>query len=141
MNMPTLPRLAIVALCLAALTGCASVTRGSTNEVNFTSNPSGAKVTTSTGQSCTAPCSMIFERRQEFLATFTLNNETRTIDVVTDLAANGAGAAAGNILAGGVIGLGIDAATGATLDHYPDPVHADFNVPQAEQVQALPSTI
>lgn len=129
------------AAALIALTGCASITRGSTNEVSFTSVPAGAAVKTSTGQSCTAPCTMIFERRQEFMATFTLGNEVRTIDVKTDLAANGAGAAAGNILAGGVIGLGIDAATGATLDHFPDPVHADFNVPQAQQVQAPPSTI
>ena len=129
------------ALALFALAGCASITRGSTNEVSFTSLPTGTEVKTSTGQSCTTPCMMIFERREEFTATFALGTEVRTIDVKTDLAANGAGAAAGNLLAGGVIGLGIDAATGATLDHFPDPVHADFNVPQAEQVQAPPSTI
>ncbi len=129
------------AMVLLALTGCASITRGSTNEVSFTSIPDNAEVTVSTGQSCTSPCTMIFERRQEFTATFTLGDEVRTIDVKTDLAANGAGAAAANILAGGVIGLGIDAATGATLDHFPDPVHADFNIPQAQQIQAPPSSI
>ncbi len=128
-------------VALVALAGCASITRGSTNEVSFTSVPVGAEITTSTGQNCTTPCTMIFERREEFVATFTMGEEVRTIDVTTDLAANGAGAAAGNILAGGVIGLGIDAATGATLDHFPDPVHADFNAPQAQQIQAPPSTI
>ncbi len=128
-------------LTLSVLAGCASITRGSTNEVKFTSNPDGAKVATSTGQSCTTPCMMIFERRQEFAATFSLNGAERVIDVKTDLAANGAGAMAGNLLAGGVIGVGIDAATGATLDHFPDPVHADFTVPQEEQIQAPPSTI
>ncbi len=129
-------------LMLSTVTaGCASITRGSTNEVSFSSVPSGAKVTTSTGQACTTPCMMIFERRQEFTATFGLNGETREIAVVTDFAANGAGAMAGNILAGGVIGIGIDAATGATLDHFPDPVHADFSVPQEQQIQAPKSII
>lgn len=137
----TIPLKLSCAIALLALAGCASVTRGSTNEVNFTSAPTGALVKTSTGQSCTTPCMMIFDRREEFVTTFTLGGEERTIDVTTDLAANGAGAVAGNILAGGVIGMGIDAATGAALDHFPDPVHADFNVPQAEQVQAPPSTI
>ena len=136
----SLPLLAVVSLfVLPALSGCASITRGSTNEVTFTSNPVGAKVVTSTGQGCTTPCMMIFERRQEFSATFMRNGEERVINVTTDVAANGAGAAAGNILAGGVIGLGIDAATGATLDHFPDPVHADFTVSQEQQIQAPPS--
>lgn len=130
------------ALLLATLAGCASVTRGSTNEVTFTSAPSGAKVTTSLGQTCTTPCKMIFKRRDQFAATFTdVTGDVRTINVVTDVAKNGVGAAAGNIIAGGPIGVGIDIATGATLDHFPDPVHADFSKPQAEQIQAKSASV
>ncbi len=124
----------VVALLLVS--GCASITRGSTNEVSFTSIPEGASVETSIGQSCTTPCTMIFERRDEFVATFTLDDETRTINVISDIAANGVGAVVGgNLLFGGPIGAGIDVATGAGLDHFPDPVHADFNKPQDQQIQ------
>lgn len=127
--------LSVVSLALAA-SGCASITRGSTNEVTFTSEPPGAEVETSLGQSCTTPCTMIFERRDEFTATFTHEDEIRKIDVVADIAAEGVGVlVGGNALLGGPIGAGIDVATGAGLDHFPDPVHADFGKPQSEQVQ------
>ena len=79
---------------------------------------------------------MIFPRRGDFTATFTNADETRTIEVVSDIAAEGVGATVGgNILFGGPIGAGIDVATGAGLDHFPDPVHADFSKPQSEQIQ------
>jgi hypothetical protein len=32
-----------------------------------------------------------------------------------------AGGFAGNVIIGGVIGMGVDAVSGATLDHYPNP--------------------
>ncbi len=126
--------LAFVALSLAA--GCASITRGTTNEVSFTSSPAEAVVSTSTGQSCTTPCQMIFPRRGDFTATFTSGGDERVIEVVSDIAAAGVGAAVGgNLIFGGPIGAGIDVATGAGLDHFPDPVHADFSKPQSEQIQ------
>ena len=46
------------------------------------------------------------------------------IAVKTELAGNGAAGFAGNVLIGGVIGMGTDVATGATQDHKPNPVHA-----------------
>ena len=141
MKFTLLPTVSVL-LAATVLSGCASVTRGSTNEVTFSSAPSGAKVTTSAGQSCTTPCKMIFKRREAFVATFTdASGDVRTIDVITDVAANGVGATAGNILAGGPIGVGIDIATGAALDHFPDPVHADFSKPQEEQIQGTKSGV
>jgi len=132
--------LAIAALSLVS--GCASITRGSTNEVSFTSSPEGAEVVTSVGQSCATPCTMIFERRLDFGATFTLDDEKREISVISDIAANGVGAVVGgNLLFGGPIGAGIDVATGAGLDHFPDPVHADFSKPQNEQIQGIEAVV
>ena len=131
-------RLLISLGALSLVSGCASITRGSTNEVAFSSAPEGVEVETSTGQSCTTPCTMIFPRRGDFTATFTNADETRTIQVVSDIAAAGVGAAVGgNLLFGGPIGAGIDVATGAGLDHFPDPVHADFSKPQSEQIQGI----
>jgi hypothetical protein len=45
------------------------------------------------------------------------------IFVDTKFSGGGAAGLAGNILIGGIIGAGVDAATGATLDHYPNPAH------------------
>ncbi|WP_187331411.1 MULTISPECIES: hypothetical protein [unclassified Mesorhizobium] len=41
--------------------------------------------------------------------------------IATKMSGNGAAGLAGNILVGGLIGVGVDAVTGATLDHFPNP--------------------
>ncbi len=46
------------------------------------------------------------------------------IPVPTRVAGSGAAGFAGNILLGGVIGMAADASTGATLEHFPNPVLA-----------------
>ena len=45
------------------------------------------------------------------------------VPVKTQIAGAGAAGFAGNILLGGVVGMGVDAATGSTLEHVPNPVH------------------
>ena len=40
----------------------------------------------------------------------------------TRFSGKGAAGMAGNVIVGGVIGVGVDAVSGATLDHYPNPV-------------------
>jgi len=117
----------VVVSCVAlSLAGCATVTRGMTEQVSFTSEPAGATVQTSTGLRCAAtPCTFDISRKSEFVASFTLAGyEDQEIKVVTELAGNGAAGFAGNVLIGGVVGMGTDAATGATQDHKPNPVHA-----------------
>ncbi|MGB0507856.1 MAG: hypothetical protein ACPGGK_16845, partial [Pikeienuella sp.] len=112
---------------------CASVTRGTTEEMSFDSNPQGAEMTTDLGPNCVTPCILEIDRKATFTATFTLDEETRTIFVDTEVAAEGVAAGAGNLLLGGVIGIGVDAATGANLNHTPNPVFADFDKSQEEQ--------
>ncbi|MEM8792002.1 MAG: translation initiation factor 2 [Pseudomonadota bacterium] len=122
-------RITIAAIVTALTTsGCATITRGSSSDVSFISNPPGALVETSLGSSCTTPCEMKFSRRDTFDATFTLNGEQHTVFVDTVVAGEGAAATGfGNILAGGVIGVGIDVATGAGLNHSPNPVNVVFS--------------
>lgn len=112
------------AICLSA---CATVVRGTNNDVTFTSTPSGAQVTTTLGHQCITPCQVRVGRRDEFVATFTHDGRRREIPVNTRVAGTGAGAMAGNLLLGGIVGGGVDLATGAALEHYPNPVHADFS--------------
>lgn len=126
----------LVAAAAVALSGCATVTKGTNEDVQFTSTPSGLKVETSNGMHCTTPCILRIERKQKFVATFVQGKAVRTINVSTQVRETGGAALAGNILAGGVIGIGIDAATGSSLDHIPNPVHADFSKPQSAQINA-----
>ncbi|MEM7188456.1 MAG: hypothetical protein AAF439_02485, partial [Pseudomonadota bacterium] len=74
-------------------------------------------------------CTIKISRRDTFQAVFEHEDETRTVFVDTEVAGGGAAGVAGNVLLGGVIGVGVDVATGAGLDHVPNPVHADFTVP------------
>jgi hypothetical protein len=53
------------------------------------------------------------------------------VPVATKFAGAGAAGLAGNVLVGGVVGMGVDVATGATLEHFPNPVAANL-VPVAK---------
>jgi hypothetical protein len=103
--------------------GCASVTRGWDEQIHFASNPGEALVRTSTGMSCTTPCSLKVGRKDEFNASFSKPGYiTEDVFVKSQLAGGGVAGVAGNIVLGGVIGAGVDVASGAALDHCPNPV-------------------
>ena len=114
--------LIIVGLWLFA-SGCATVTRGTTEQVQILSEPPGAEARTSMGHVCTTPCTLQFQRRDEFTVTISKPGYLpQDVAVTTRLAAGGAAGFAGNVILGGVVGMGVDAATGSTLEHVPNPV-------------------
>jgi hypothetical protein len=76
------------------------------------------------GPGCTTPCSIRVSRKDSLVATFTKDGYApQTVNIPVRLAGEGAAGVAGNVLIGGVIGLGVDAATGAALEHFPNPVN------------------
>lgn len=106
-----------------ALGGCATVTRGTTNQIQIVSEPSGASVLTSMNQSCMTPCTLTVSRRDEFSVTISKEGyESQVVAVRTQLAGSGAAGLAGNLLIGGIVGAGVDVATGSALEHVPNPV-------------------
>ncbi|MGJ4946825.1 PEGA domain-containing protein [Bradyrhizobium sp. HKCCYLS20291] len=115
----------LVALC-ATLGGCASVTRGTTETISVASTPSGAEATIAgleAPMSCTTPCSFVAKRNADISVTIEKPGyETQIIPLQKDIPTAGAAGFAGNLLLGGVIGMGVDAATGAATDHKPNPV-------------------
>jgi hypothetical protein len=114
--------MAILALA-AACGGCASVTRGTTDQVQILSEPVGADVRTSMGQTCITPCTLTFGRKDEVTVTASKPGyHAAEMPVSARAGAAGLVGLAGNVLIGGVIGMAVDAASGATLDHYPNPV-------------------
>jgi len=119
-----LARVAVVLCAGGSLAACATVTRGSKDAWVVNSEPSGAKVETSNGHQCPAtPCAIKMSRKAKFTATITKPGYKPATVTVTHKTANaGAAGVAGNVLLGGVIGLGVDLATGASQDLTPNPV-------------------
>ncbi|MDP4594606.1 MAG: PEGA domain-containing protein [Beijerinckiaceae bacterium] len=117
--------LVLAGALLFPLAGCATVTRGTTNEIQLYSEPSGATARTSLSQVCTTPCTLTVSRKSEFSVTFSKPGfEDQIVHVKTLIAGSGAAGFAGNVVLGGVVGMGVDAYTGATLQHVPNPVRA-----------------
>ena len=117
-------KILLAAAACAALGGCASITRGTTEQITVTTEPPGAAVRTSMAHACPAsPCTFQVGRKDEFVVTASKPGyRDASMPVKTKVAGNGAAGFAGNVLVGGVIGMGVDASTGAALDHYPNPV-------------------
>ena len=63
-------RLVVVFALAAMCGGCATVIRGTTDQVGFNSTPSGAEVHTSNGLGCITPCTLTVKKNEEFIATF-----------------------------------------------------------------------
>ncbi len=124
----SLPALALgTALLLGsvALTGCATITRGTTEQLTVLSDPSGASVRLSNGFTGITPATFTLPRKGNVIVTFSKDGY-ESVDVPVSASLSGAGTAGfvGNALIGGIIGGGVDIATGATLSHRPNPVSA-----------------
>ena len=75
------------------------------------------------GYVCITPCTLQTDRKAEFSVIFTKPGfHTTEVPVTTRVAAGGAAGFAGNVILGGLVGMAADAATGATLEHFPNPV-------------------
>jgi hypothetical protein len=106
------------------LGGCASVTRGTTENISISSTPSGAGATI-TGldvpTACVTPCAVTAKRNADISVAFAKPGyQPQVVELTKEVP--GAAGFAGNILAGGLIGMGVDAYNGAAQDHKPNPV-------------------
>lgn len=107
-------------LCLACFgfTGCASIINGTRQEISVSTNPQDALV--SDGETTVkSPCKLSLKRDKDHVLTITKPGfETESVRIVHVMS----GAVAGNILAGGFIGWGVDAATGAQWKLEPETI-------------------
>jgi hypothetical protein len=108
------------------LSGCASVTRGTTENISIASAPSGAEAVVSgleVPTTCTTPCAVVAKRNADISITFQKDGyEPQIVQLTKEIPGTGAAGFAGNLLLGGLVGMGVDAATGAATDHKPNPV-------------------
>ena len=117
----------MTAIFAYAVSGCATVTRGSKDFFEIESEPTGATVELSNGLSCVTPCGMELPRKHPFTATFSLDGyKPLTTEVVAKQAAAGTAGMAGNVLIGGLIGVVADSTSGAMKDLAPNPLIANL---------------
>ena len=119
-------RLLLAAAIVLPCIGCASVTRGTTENISIASTPPGATAEVSgldNPTACVTPCVVVAKRNADI--TVTVNKEgyqPQVIPLTKEIPGSGAAGFAGNVLVGGLVGMGVDAATGAAMDHKPNPV-------------------
>jgi hypothetical protein len=116
-------RLGGVMLCVVSLSACATITRGTRQNYVIETDPAGANITLSTGQTCVTPCNLRLKRKHEFTVTATMAGyQDATASVDSRVRGGGAAGVAGNVIAGGVIGIVVDATNGSMNDLVPNPL-------------------
>lgn len=121
-------RIAGVLLCAASLAACATVTRGTRQNYVIETDPAGAQIALSTGQTCVSPCTLRLKRKHDFTVTATMEGyETATAQVESRIRGGGVAAGAGNLLIGGIIGGIVDGTNGSMNDLRPNPLRITMN--------------
>ena len=117
-------KMALGVCALMFTANCASITRGTNDVLEIKTDPAGAEVQTSNGYSCgSTPCAIKMPRRSELVVDITKPGcRPMEVNVTHKTAGSGAAGVAGNVLVGGIIGVGVDAATGASQDLVPNPI-------------------
>ncbi len=104
--------LAAVAALGVALSGCATIIRGTEQQVSVNTNPIGAQIQFSNGQSCTSPCTIKTKRDQSLQIDISKPGcATQTATMVPTLSGGG-------VILGGIVDYG----TGAVYDLQPNPL-------------------
>ncbi len=137
-------RFVLAAAVAAPCLGCASVTRGTTEAISIASTPAGATAEVSgldVPTTCVTPCVVQARRNADITVSIAKPGyEPQIIPLTKEIPGSGAAGFAGNVLVGGVVGMGVDAVTGAALDHKPNPVEVTLqpNRPAAVPRPAKP---
>jgi hypothetical protein len=138
MEMRRLSKIAVLTVAAIQLAGCASIIKGSTASINVTTPPvTGAECTLSSSQGnwqLISPGSVTVERSKNDLQVRCIKEGYQ--DATAVIPSNFEGWTVGNLVFGGVIGVGVDAATGA-LNDYPNA----FQVPMYKLDPALSTPV
>ncbi len=112
-------RLFVLALVVSLTSGCASILKGTTQTIPINSDPPEADILVDGNFVGVTPLDVEMQRKRDHLVTIQKDDyRTGTVAVVKNIG----GAVWGNILAGGVIGWGVDAATGAQYNLAPETI-------------------
>jgi len=105
------PIILLAFVCLFS-SGCATIIRGTEQPITVNTNPIGAKLQFSNGQSCISPCTITVKRNETVQINISKEGcATQTATMVPTLAGGG-------VILGGLIDYG----TGAVYDLQPNPL-------------------
>lgn len=117
---------AVIASALAGVllcSGCATITRGTTEAWTVQTTPSGATASLSNGERCQTPCTLELKRKYPVAVEICKAGYAPVnTSVLSQVSGAGGAGMAGNVIFGGVIGAGVDAASGAMKDLRPNPL-------------------
>lgn len=103
--------MAVLAISMV-LSACATIIRGTEQQVSVNTNPVGARIDFSNGQSCLSPCSITTRRDTSLQLNISMDGcATQTATMIPTLAGGG-------VILGGLIDYG----TGAVYDLQPNPL-------------------
>jgi hypothetical protein len=111
--------LMVCCLALFSLGGCATIIHGTTQDIGITTDPSGAELLVDGSERYRSPAKITMKRKYDhFIEVSKEGYHKETVNIKSVLS----GAVAGNILAGGLIGWGVDAASGGQYRLVPENV-------------------
>lgn len=119
---------------LMLMSGCATVTRGTTDTLVVESEPSGAQVILSNGMTGQTPTAFKLSRKDAVVVEIKKEGyEPIKVNVQPQISGGGSMGMAGNVLVGGLVGAAIDAGSGAMNDLKPNPIKVKLvPLPQPE---------
>ncbi len=124
------------------MSACATITRGTSQKFNIDSSPTQAEAKLSTGQTCVTPCTLNLKRKSQFKVTVSKEGyKSQEVEVHGKIKGGGAAGVAGNAILGGLIGAGVDAATGASLSLDPNPLKVTLVPVDAPVAAAAPAEV
>lgn len=115
------PGLAVLAVGAAGISGCATVTHGTTQKIAVNSQPCGARVIVDGSQELTTPCSVPLSRKADHRIAIELEGYERQEFAISRVPT---GKTINNIWVGGLIGWAVDGATGADNKLVPEQIDA-----------------
>ena len=101
------------------LSGCATVVNGSHQDVAFSTVPEGSAIKVFGGPNCVSPCKLKLMRKNSIRVDITQAGYKPSYVLMRSKAG---GATFGNVLAGGIIGVVVDASNGSNNFLSPDPL-------------------
>ena len=122
------------AMLLGLAQGCATITQGSTQQITVSSTPAGAEIVVNGFQRLKTPAVIELSRKESHQLQISLEGYHRE-DVEIVKVSNGM--VAGNILAGGLVGLAVDYSSGAAYRLVPEVVQITLR-PLPEETQKKP---
>lgn len=118
-------RRCFVAVLLVVLAGCATAKHGSTETFEVRSSPAGASVTSTSGWECTTPCIVKVARRGDFVVTVHKDGYVTQTFTIKSVPIQGEKNGLRDRIGVGeteYIGRVTDWASGANLEHQPNPL-------------------